>query len=60
MTEQERSASRRRSWALRHWWWALTNWVTGHRFDRVRRYRCCGHTTPHHYGHCYEEDDRHG
>lgn len=31
---------------------AVGNWVNGYAFSPVRRYRCCGHTTPHHNPGC--------
>lgn len=42
---------RRTAW-VRLKWWSARNWLRGYRFAPVQRFRCCDHTTPHHYPSC--------
>lgn len=32
--------------------YSLRNWLKGYQFRPVQRFRCCAHTTPHHYPTC--------
>jgi hypothetical protein len=43
---------RRKVW-VKFRWWSLENWRKGYKFGPVQRFRCCDHTTPHHYPSCW-------
>lgn len=40
---------------LKYRWWSLQNWLHGYQFRPVQRFRCCEHTTPHHYSWCHTQ-----
>lgn len=37
---------------LRHILWSAQNYAKGYAWGPVQRWRCCGHTTPHHSPAC--------
>jgi hypothetical protein len=64
MTEEPALAVRLRKWVryrcarIRHKRWAFQNWRNGYKFNAIRRFRCCDHTTPYHYQWCDKRDQR--